>query len=88
MDGQIRPGDVVVSRVNGTRDSYVIGTVVSGMAGQLMLRDALTTNGRKLAIGRAYTERQGDHRVWLFDGSAAAYVKAPDPGEALTLSGA
>jgi hypothetical protein len=79
MDGQIRPGDVVVSRVNGTRDLYVIGIVVSGTAGQLMLRDAVTTHGREPAIGRAYTERQDDHRVWLFDGSATAYVKTLDP---------
>jgi hypothetical protein len=79
MDGAIRPGDVVVSRVNGTSDFYVIGTVVSGKAGQLMLRDSFTTNGREPAIGRAYTERQEDHRVWLFDGSAKAYVKTPDP---------
>lgn len=79
MDGQIRPGDLVVSRVNGTRNSYVIGTVVSGTAGELMLRDASTTNGRELAIERAYAGREGDHCVWLFDGSAAAYVRTPDP---------
>ena len=79
MDGQIRPGDVVVSRVNGTRDFYVIGTVVSGTAGHLTLRDSVTTNGRAPAIGRAYSERHQDHHVWLFDGSASAYVKTPDP---------
>jgi hypothetical protein len=79
MDGPIRPGDVVVSRVNGTSEFYVVGTVVSGKAGELMLRDTLTTNGREPAIGRAYTERQEDHRVWLFDGSAKAYVKTLDP---------
>ena len=76
MDGQIRPGDVVVSRVNGTRDVYVIGTVESGTPGQLMLRDLLATSGRESAIGRAHNVRQDDRRVWLFDGSAAAYVSA------------
>ena len=79
MAEQIQAGDVVISRVNGTRDAYVVGTVASGMAGHVMLRDTLTTNGREAAIERGYTERQDDHRVWLFDGSAAAYVSAPDP---------
>ena len=77
MSGRtIRPGDVVVSRVNGTRDVYVIGTVESGTPGQLMLRDPLATTGRASAIGRAHIVRQDDRRVWLFDGSAAAYVSA------------
>jgi hypothetical protein len=79
MDGQIHAGDIVVSRVNGTHDFYVIATVVSGAAGQLMLRDALTTSGRETALGRGYAQKQDDGRVWLFDGSAAAYVRTADP---------
>ena len=44
MSGRtIRPGDVVVSRVNGTRDVYVIGTVEFRNARQLMLRDPLVS---------------------------------------------
>ena len=79
MDEQIHAGDVVVCRVNGTYDQYVIGTVVSGTAGHLMLRDTLTTNGRDRAISRGYTQRKDNRRVWLFDGSAAAYVRTPEP---------
>lgn len=75
MDGTIRNGDVIVCRVNGTSDFYVVGTVVSGQVGELSLRGVSTTVGQGAALGRAYDERLHDQRVWLFDGAAAAYVK-------------
>lgn len=75
MDGEVRPGDAIVCRVNGTADFYVVGTVVSGKVGELSLRGVSTTKGRDLAIQRGYDERTPDHQVWLFDGAAAAYVK-------------
>jgi len=77
MSGRtIRPGDVVVSRVNGTRDVYVIGTVEFRNARQLVLRDPLATSGRASAIGRAHIVRQDDRRVWLSTARRAAYVSA------------
>jgi hypothetical protein len=79
MDGKVRGGDVIVCRVNGTSDCYVVGTVVSGQVGELSLRDVSTTTGQGAALGRAYQDRLHDHKVWLFDGAAPAYVKTSGP---------
>lgn len=79
MDRTIRAGDVIVCRVNGTSEFYVIGTVVSGKVGNLSLRAVLTTVGREAAIGHAYEQRMHEGRVWLFDGAAAAYVDTVAP---------
>jgi hypothetical protein len=78
MDGMIHAGDVVVSRVNGTYDFYLIATVVSAVE-DLLLRSVLTAKGLDAAITRGFAQRTGDRDVWLFDGSAAAYVKARMP---------
>jgi hypothetical protein len=84
MDGVVRPGDVVVCRINGTADCYVVGTVVAGQVGELSLDSISTTTGRDRAIEWGYrgqAERRPASRVWLFDGAAHAYVKtaaAPD----------
>jgi hypothetical protein len=79
VDGTIRGGDVIVCRVNGTSDVYVVGTVVSGKVGELSLGGVSTTTGRGAALGRAYQDRSHDQRVWLFDGAASAYVKTSVP---------
>lgn len=79
MDGEIRGGDVIVCRVNGTSDFYVVGTVVSGSAGELALCGVSTTVGQDAALGRAYHDRLHEQRVWLFDGAASAYVKTSVP---------
>ena len=75
MDGSVIAGDVIVCRVNGTADVYVIGTVVSGTVGELSLRRMSTMVGRDLALRRGYDERVRERQVWLFDGAAAGYVK-------------
>lgn len=79
MDGRIRAGDVIVCRVNGTSDVYVVGTVVSGSVGELSLSGVSTTVGQKAALGRAYDDRLHAQCVWLFDGAASAYVKTSVP---------
>jgi len=87
VDGRIRDGDVIVCRVNGTSDLYVVATVVSGDVGGLSVRGVSTTVGQGAALGRAYHERSHDQHVWLFDGAASAYVKtsvAPAGTPALT----
>jgi hypothetical protein len=81
MDGHIQTGDVVVSHVNGTLDFYIIATVLSAV-GDLTLHGVSTMKGQNAAIMRGYEQRTDDQHVWLFDGSAAAYVKAP-PAEEL-----
>jgi hypothetical protein len=80
MDRTIRTDDVVVCRVNGTQEFYVVGTVLSGKVGELRLRGVSTMGGRQVALRHAYDGRMPDCRVWLFDGAAAAYVEtnAPD----------
>ena len=80
MDGQIQAGDVVVSHVNGTIDFYLIATVQSA-EGDLALHTVSTMKGQDDAIIRGYEQRDGDQDVWLFGGSAAAYVKAHRPKE-------
>jgi hypothetical protein len=70
---------VIVCRVNGTSDFYVIGTVVSGEVGELSLRGVSTTVGQVAALGRAYDDRVHDQCVWLFNGAASAYVKTSVP---------
>ena len=79
IDRTIHAGDLIVCRVNGTSSTYVIGTVVSGKVGALSLRDLSTTVGQDSAIRRAYQDGMHDHRVWLFDGAAAAYVETSMP---------
>ena len=49
MDGKIRGGDVIICRVNGTSDFYVVGTVVSGSVGELSLCGVSTTVGQDAA---------------------------------------
>jgi hypothetical protein len=79
VDGKIHAGDVVVCRVNGTSDLYVVGTVASGNVGELSLCSVSTTAGQDAALGRAYHDRLHDQPVWLFDGAASAYVKTSVP---------
>jgi hypothetical protein len=73
-DGTIRAGDVIVCRVNGTSNVYVVATVVSGRVGNLSLRGVSTVVGQDSALDRGYAERLDDRHVWLFDGAAAAFV--------------
>jgi hypothetical protein len=80
MDGEIQAGDLVVSRVNGTVELYVIATVESA-AGDLTLQSVSTMKGQEAAIICAHEQRADDHDVWFFGGSAAAYVKARLPKE-------
>ena len=75
MDGPVVVGDVIVCRVNGTADVYVVGTVVSGRVGELSLRRLSTMVGRDAALGRGYDEQNDGRQVWLFDGAAAGYVR-------------
>jgi len=77
MDGQIQTGDVVVSRVNGTLDFYLIATVLSAPVWDLTLHGISTMKGRDAAILRGHEQRKDAQNVWLFGGSATAYVKAP-----------
>jgi hypothetical protein len=79
MDRTVRAGDLVVCRVNGTSDAYVVAAVISGKVGALSLRGFSTIVGRRPAVWHAYEQRVNDGRVWLFDGAAAAYVEAPLP---------
>ena len=78
MDGAIRAGDVIVSHVNGTLDFYLIATVASAIA-DLTLHGVATTTGQDSAIRCGYERRTDSQQVWLFAGSAAAYVKARMP---------
>jgi hypothetical protein len=91
VDGKICEGDVIVCRVNGTSDLYVVATVSSGRLGELSVRGVSTTIGQGTALGRAYDERSHDQRVWLFDGAASGYVKTAVPpaeiGERTNRSG-
>ena len=86
MDRTIRGGDVIVCRVNGTCDFYLIGTVVSGKVGELLLRAVSTMVGEQAALWHAYQQQMHDARVWLFGGAAGAYVEtvAPPRPEART----
>jgi len=80
-DGQILAGDVVVSHVNGTLDFYIVATVVSASQSDLTLEGVSTMKGQDAAIIHGYEQREDDQDVWLFAGSAAAYVRAPTAEE-------
>jgi hypothetical protein len=85
-EGDIRAGDVVVSHVNGTLDLFIVATVLSA-EGDLSLHRVSTTKGQETAIMRGYDRRTDDQDVWLFGGSAAAYVKAPAAIELMSRVG-
>lgn len=52
MEGSIRAGDVVVCRVQGTKDLYAIGTVATVAVGDLSLSGVTTIAGLARAIER------------------------------------
>jgi hypothetical protein len=79
MGRSIRAGDVVVCRVNGTSDLYVIGTVTTGTVGDFSLSGVTTVVGRAQAIEGGYRNRTPEERVWLFDGAASGYVNTSAP---------
>jgi hypothetical protein len=79
MDRSISVGDVIVCRVNGTSDLYVIGTVAAGTVGELSLAGVTTMVGLAPAIKHGYRDRTPHERVWLFDGAAPGYVKTRAP---------
>ena len=79
MDLSIRAGDVVVCRVNGTKDLYVIGTVATGTVGELSLSGMTTIVGLVPAVEHAYRDRTPEERVWLLDGAASGYVNTSAP---------
>ena len=79
MDLSIRAGDLVVCRVNGTKDLYVIGTVATGTVGELSLSGVATIVGLAPAIQRASRNRTPEERVWLLDGAASGYVNTSAP---------
>ena len=83
MNRSIRSGDVVVCRVNGTWDLYVVGTVATGTVGELSLSDVTTTVGLSEALESGYRNRHPEERVWLFDGSASGYVDTSAPRDQL-----
>ena len=85
MRGSISIGDVIVCRVNGTSDLYVIGTVAAGKVGGLSLSAVTTMVGQARAIEYGYRERTADDRVWLFDGAAPGYVETTAPRSLLYL---
>jgi hypothetical protein len=86
MDGEIQAGDAVVCHINGTLDLYLIATVLSAGVGDLTLSSGSTMTGQDAAIMRGYELRTDDQEVWLFGGSADAYVKAPSAEELLKRS--
>ena len=79
MDESISVGDVIVCRVNGTSDLYVIGTVVGGTVGGLSLSAVSTMVGLARAIAQGHQDRTPDERVWLFDGTASGYIETTAP---------
>ena len=79
MDKFISVGDVVVCRVTGTLDLYVIGTVAAGTIGELSLSAVTTMVGLARAIAQGYQDRMPDERVWLFDETASAYIETTAP---------
>ena len=79
MDKSISVGDVVVCRVNGTSDLYVIGTVAAGTIGGLSFSAVTTKVGLAGAIAHGYQDRTPDERVWLFDGTGSGYIETTAP---------
>lgn len=75
MSGPIHASDVVVCRVNGTIDLYVVASVDSVEDG-LRLSGIEVSEGQSRSIQRGCDRQRNDQQVWLFDGSATGYVEA------------
>ena len=84
-EGLIGPGDVIVCRVNGTSDLYVIGTVAAGSVGELSLSSVTTIVGLSRSVEEGYRNRTPDQRVWLFDGTDSGYARTTAPRSLLYL---
>ena len=79
MDASIRAGDVVVCRVNGTSDLYVIGTVATGTVGEFSLA-GVTTIVRAGSGNRARLSRPHARGARLVvRGTASGYVRTNAP---------
>jgi len=87
MDGEIRADDVVVSHVNGTVDFYIVATVLAAPLWDLALDSVSMVKGRDAAILRGHERRHDDQNVWLFDGSATAYVKTSMGDDLMSRAG-
>jgi hypothetical protein len=80
VGNQITPGDIVVSRIRGPFEAYVIGRIYAAMAGDRQFRYLDNAGSRESAIRKAYSHRTGEHQVWLFAGpDDDVYSKAPEP---------
>ena len=82
MAGSLRPGDVVVCRVNGT-STCMSSAVATGTVGELSPSAVTTIVGLAEAIELGCRNRMPEERVWLFDGSASGYVKTSAPRDQL-----
>ena len=77
---QLTPGDIVVSRIRGPFEAYVIGKVYADSAGDRRFRYLDNAESRENAIRKAYSHRTGEHQVWLFAGpDDDVYSKALEP---------
>ena len=77
---QLTPGDIVVSRIRGPFEAYVIGRIYADSAGDRRCWYLDHADSRENAIRKAYSHRTGEHQVWLFVGpDDDMYSKAPEP---------
>jgi hypothetical protein len=60
----IQDGDIVISRVNGPAEAYLVGRATDGL-GRVQLR---ADQSLESAINVAFTFKTGDAKVWIVPG--------------------
>jgi hypothetical protein len=77
---QIEACDVVVSRLRGPIEAYVIGEIYADSVGDRQFRYLANATSQDAAIRKGNSLRTGQHQVWLFAGpDDGVYSKAPEP---------
>jgi len=77
---QIKVGDIVVSRLRGPFEAYIIGRIYEDASGDRRFWYLENAESREIAIRKGQSRRSGEHRVWLFaDPDDNACTEIPKP---------
>jgi len=80
VGSHIALGDIVVSRLRGPIEAYVICEIYADSVGDWRFRYLSDARSQDTAVRKGYSLRAGQHQVWLFAGpDDQVYSTAREP---------
>ena len=80
VGSHIALGDIVVSRLRGPIEAYVICEIYADSVGDWRFRYLSDARSQDTAVRKGYSLRTGQHQVWLFAGpDDQVYSTAREP---------